>query len=43
MNDYMVEAKSRADLLKLAYALRVYLHLKDVLYFAIGKQQNESA
>lgn len=35
MNNYMVEAKSRADLRKLARILRDHLHLADVLYFPI--------
>ena len=35
MSNYMVEAKSRADLRKLARILRDHLHLSDVLYFPI--------
>lgn len=35
MNNYMVEAKSRADLRSLACILRNQLHLDEVLYFPI--------
>ena len=35
MSNYMVEAKSRADLRRLARILRDRLHLSDVLYFPI--------
>ena len=35
MSNYMVEAKSRADLRKLARILRKHLKLDDVLYFPI--------
>ena len=35
MSNYMVEAKSRADLRRLARLLREQLHLDDVLYFPI--------
>ena len=35
MSSYMVEAKSRADLRKLARIFREHLHLDDVLYFPI--------
>lgn len=35
MTNYKVEAKSRADLRKLAHKLREYLCLDDVLYFPI--------
>lgn len=35
MNDFMVEAKSRADLRDLAYQFRKFLKLDDVLYFPI--------
>lgn len=35
MSNYMVEAKSRANLRSLARVLREHLHLDDVLYFPI--------
>lgn len=35
MSNYIVEAKSRADLRRLARLFREYLHLDDVLYFPI--------
>ena len=35
MSNYMVEAKSRSDLRRLARLLREHLHLDDVLYFPI--------
>ena len=35
MSNYMVEAKSRANLRSLARILREHLHLDDVLYFPI--------
>jgi hypothetical protein len=35
LSNYLVEAKSRADLRRLARILRDHLHLSDVLYFPI--------
>ena len=35
MSNYMVEAKSRSDLRRLARLLREHLHLDEVLYFPI--------